>query len=61
MSNDTIKERVERYREAQGHRGLVLVKVWVPKPSRDLLRDYAQRLRTIAGRPEPKRRKGRKT
>jgi hypothetical protein len=61
MSNATIAERRERYHRAQGRRGLVEVRVWVPAERRDDLRAYAASLRAALLVPKPKRRKGSKS
>jgi len=45
MSNATIAERRERYHKAQGKRGLVEVRVWVPESRRDELRGLARLMR----------------
>ena len=55
MSNATIAERRERYHKAQGKRGLVEVRVWVPAASRDALRLYAANLRHPKPRKDSRR------
>lgn len=49
MSDATIAERMDRYRRAQGKRGLVEVRIWVPEGSRDDLKAYARTLRQELG------------
>ena len=44
-ADPTISEREMRYRENQAKRGLVMVRVWVPKERRDDLLAFAKGLK----------------
>ncbi len=59
MSNATIAERRERYHKAQGKRGLVEVRVWVPEYRRDELRGLARLMREDQAERPKLARKGR--
>lgn len=44
-TDNTVMERMKRYRDAQKERGMIKMTVWVPENHRDALKAYAKKLR----------------